>query len=72
MVIEGNAPRPCGAGVLGGGDDTPLPNILGTTMKYFSGSSAKPGLIRNSFCSCVPPNRVGNKIALERSAFNVP
>ena len=38
-----------GSGVLLGEDDSPLPNMLGMTMKYLAGSSAMPGPTSHSF-----------------------
>ena len=37
-----------GAGVLLGDEEKPLANISVATMKYFAGSSARPGPIRKS------------------------
>ncbi len=48
-----------GAGVLLGEDESPLPNMFGMMMKYFSGSSALPGPISHSFSVCWPEYQVG-------------
>ena len=54
-----------GSSVLCGEVDSPLPIWLTTTMKYFSGSSARPGpMYTCSQVACVPENQVGTRIAL--------
>ena len=40
--------------MLLGEDERPLPNMLGTIMKYFSGLSAMSGPISQSFSQCLP------------------
>ena len=46
-----------GAGVLLGDEDRPLPNMLGTTMKYFSGLRVMSGPMSQSFSQCLPARR---------------
>jgi hypothetical protein len=58
--------------VLLGDVDRPLFSWLGTTMKYFSGSSARPGPVVQSLASCQALYQVGWTITLDRSAFSVP
>ena len=40
--------------MLLGEDERPLPNILGTIIKYFLGLSAMSGPISQSFSQCLP------------------
>ena len=40
--------------MLLGEDERPLPNMLGTIIKYFSGLSAMSGPISQSFSQCLP------------------
>src|SRR5918997_553226 len=64
-------PAKGGGGVVGGGG-RPLFSWFGTTMKYFSGSQARPGPIDHSLASCQALNQVGCTITLDRSASRVP
>ena len=43
-----------GADVLLGEEERPLPNMLGTIMKYFSGLSAMSGPMSQSLSQCLP------------------
>jgi hypothetical protein len=47
-VTRGNLALPYGGGVLLGEDDSPLPSMFGTMMKYLAGSSAIPSPISHS------------------------
>ena len=53
-------PRPVERlGVLLGEDDSPLPSMLGTMMKYRLGSRPRPSPISHSFSQCRPEYQVG-------------
>src|SRR5919112_123675 len=71
-VIRGKWGPSKGGGVVLGEVDRPLLSWFGTTMKYRSGSQARPGPIDHSLASCHALNQVGCTITLDRSAFRVP
>ena len=50
----GNLARSKGGGVLLGDDESPLPNMFGTMMKYWAGSRAMPGPMSQSLSQCQP------------------
>src|SRR3954451_10026539 len=70
--IRGEWGPPNGGGVLLGEVDRPLLSWFGTTMKYRSGSQARPGPIDHSLASCQALNQVGGTMTLDRSASRVP
>lgn len=71
-ITSGNLAALAGGGVLLGEEERPLPNMLGTMMKYLLGSRPMPGPISQSLSQCLPEYQVGYKIALLWSLFNSP
>ena len=73
MRTCGNLDMPFGAGVLCGEDESPEPIWLMTTMKYLSGSSARPDPMKTcSMILLVPVYHVVTRIALSLASFSVP
>lgn len=54
VVTSGNLGPSKGAGVLLGEEDSPLPNMFGTMIKYFSGLRVMFGPMSQSFSQCLP------------------
>ena len=71
-LTSGNLAALAGGGVLLGEEERPLPNMLGTMMKYLLGSRPMPGPISQSLSQCLPEYQVGYKMALLWSLFNSP
>src|SRR3712207_5653210 len=61
-----------GGGVVLGEVDRPLSSWFGTTMKYRSGSQARPGPIDHSLASCQALSQVGWRMTFDLSASSVP
>jgi hypothetical protein len=72
IVIKGKLGPLKGFSVLLGEEETPLQNIFGIMMKYFSGFMGKLLPIRYPCSRCVPAYLVGNKITFDLSEFSFP
>ena len=58
-VMSGKRGPSKGSGELLGEEDSPLPNMFGTMMKYFAGSRPIPSPISHSFSQWRPEYQVG-------------
>jgi hypothetical protein len=75
LIVEGDvreARGVVGGGVFDGEDESPLPSMFGTMMKYLAGSKAMPSPISHSLSQWRPEYQVGYTIALVLSAFSAP